>query len=99
MPTPSPTARAIVRRSTTATPLISPSDLPSSGQFIDGTFQPSNANRTLDIVDPCYETVLAAVAEGTVTDVDKAVTAARRAQPQWGRMTPKRPITGPIGNR
>ena len=78
-----------VRRAPAASPLIGPTDLPPSGQFIDGTFTPSTSDRLLDVVDPCRETVLASVADGTAADVDKAVVAARRAQSAWGALTPK----------
>jgi aminobutyraldehyde dehydrogenase len=79
---------AVVRADGKA-PLVSESDLPSNGQFIDGQFRPSSSGRTLDVVDPCSEEVLARVPDGTVEDVDVAVSAAVAAQHKWGRLTPK----------
>ena len=70
-------------------PLVSESELPANGQFIDGGFRPSSSGRTLDVVDPCTEKSLAQVPDGTVEDVDVAVAAAVKAQHQWGRLTPK----------
>ncbi|WP_396935695.1 aminobutyraldehyde dehydrogenase [Mycolicibacterium sp.] len=78
-----------VRRTAEPAALIAPSDLPPAGHFIDGAFRPSSADATIDVVDPCRETVLAQIAEGTVNDVDVAVTAARKAQPAWAKLTPK----------
>jgi aminobutyraldehyde dehydrogenase len=83
------TPAVTVRRSDVATSLLNDGDLPPTGQFIDGQFRPSTSDRALDVVDPCRETVLTQVAEGTVADVDLAVAAARKAQPAWGRLTPK----------
>ena len=78
-----------VRRTDGAIPLISESDLPPAGHFIDGEFRPGSSGATLDVVDPCHEKTLAQVAEGTVADVDLAVGAAVTAKHQWGRLTPK----------
>jgi aminobutyraldehyde dehydrogenase len=83
------TPAVTVRRSDVARSLPSDSDLPPSGQFIDGQFRPSTSDCTLDVVDPCREAVLAQVADGTAADVDRAVAAARKAQPAWGALTPK----------
>ena len=71
------------------TPLVSESELPANGQFIDGGFRPSSSGRSLDVVDPCTEKSLAQVPDGTVEDIDVAVAAAVKAQHQWGRLTPK----------
>jgi aminobutyraldehyde dehydrogenase len=78
-----------VRRSTSAAPLVQDSELPSNAQFIDGAFRASSSGRSLDVVDPCSEQVLTQVPDGTVEDVDGAVTAAIAAQPAWARLTPK----------
>jgi aminobutyraldehyde dehydrogenase len=78
-----------IRRAADAAPLIDAADLPPAGQFIDGTFRASDSSSTLEVVNPCDGTVLADVAEGSVADTDAAVRAARRAQPAWGRLTPK----------
>jgi aminobutyraldehyde dehydrogenase len=78
-----------VRRADSSNPLVSTDELPSNSQFINGHFRPSSSHRTLDVVDPCSEEVLAQVPDGTVEDVDVAVAAAVAAQHQWGRLTPK----------
>ena len=78
-----------VRRADGTAPLVSESELPTNGQFIDGEFRPSSSGRSLDVVDPCSEQVLAQVPDGTVEDVDVAVAAAVKSQHQWGRLTPK----------
>ena len=76
-----------VRRSNSS--LLSEGDLPPERHFIDGRFRPGRSGRFIDVVDPCTESVFARVPEGTAEDVDVAVTAARAAQPAWGRLTPK----------
>jgi aminobutyraldehyde dehydrogenase len=78
-----------VLRADADAPLVSESELPSNGQFIDGEFRSSSSGRNLDVVDPCTEKSLAQVPDGTVEDVDVAVAAALKVQPQWGRLTPK----------
>ena len=83
--TPAPT----VLRADSSNPLVSSNELPSNAQFIDGQLRPSSSHRTLDVVDPCSEEILAQVPDGTVEDVDVAVAAAVAAQHQWGRLTPK----------
>ncbi len=70
-------------------PLLSEGDLPPQQHYIDGEFRPGSSGRLTDVVDPCNGSVVAQVAEGTADDVDIAVAAARRAQPAWGRLTPK----------
>lgn len=84
-----PISSSTVRRAEASAPLVDESELPSIGQFIDGSVRPSSSRRTLDVVDPCSEQVLAQVPDGTVDDVDAAVQAATAAQVAWGRLTPK----------
>src|SRR3954468_21677356 len=78
-----------VRRTDGATPVISETDLPPVGQFIDGGFRPGSSGRTVGVVGPCREKTLAQVADGTVDDVELAVGAAVKAKQRWGRRTPK----------
>ena len=78
-----------IRRSESSASLVSDTELPANGQFIDGGVRPSSSGRTLDVVDPCSEQILARVPDGTVDDVDAAVAAATAAQVAWGRLTPK----------
>ncbi len=54
--------------------------------YIDGQWTPSAGERTIDVINPATEQVIAQVAEGTATDVDKAVAAARKAFPAWSQL-------------
>lgn len=58
--------------------------------FIDGRYVDAQSGRTFDSVNPATEAVLAQVAECDATDIDIAVTAARRAfdDGRWSRMPP-----------
>jgi len=78
-----------IRRSKPGSMLISCDDLPPRGHYFGGEFRPSTSGSTLVVIDPCTETVLAEVPDGTVEDVDAAVAAATAAQPAWGHLTPK----------
>jgi len=64
-------------------------DIASSyGLFIDGEFTDPASGRSLKTVSPATEEVLAEVAVGDETDVDRAVKAARRAYTRtWSRMS------------
>ncbi|MBS0210827.1 MAG: aldehyde dehydrogenase family protein [Planctomycetes bacterium] len=56
--------------------------------FIDGKWVPSVSGKTFETLNPATEEVLAQVAEGDAKDIDRAVTAARRAfeSSEWSRM-------------
>lgn len=69
--------------------LISPADLPPVGHFIGGSFVETGAAETTHVVDPSTEQVITRVPNGTARDVDRAVAAARAAQPAWGALVPK----------
>jgi aldehyde dehydrogenase (NAD+) len=59
---------------------------PSYGMFVDGEFS-AGTGEQLKTINPASEEVLAEVAVASVSDVDRAVTAARRAQERvWGPM-------------
>ncbi len=72
---PAPESRAVV-------------DIASSyGLFIDGRFVEPADGTMMKTLNPATEEALADVAEGGATDIDRAVTAARRAQEKvWGPM-------------
>lgn len=55
---------------------------------IDGQAVEASDGRTFDTIDPGTGATLAAVAHADVADVDRAVSAARAALPQWSRMAP-----------
>ena len=52
---------------------------PTYTHYIDGSFVRLDTTRSIDVIDPATQEVIAAVPEGTEADVDAAVVAARRA--------------------
>ena len=54
--------------------------------YIDGAFVDAADGRTLDVLSPHDNSLIATVAEGGVEDVDRAVAAAERAFPAWSEM-------------
>ncbi|QHC68040.1 aldehyde dehydrogenase family protein [Rathayibacter sp. VKM Ac-2759] len=63
--------------------------LPPYGHYVDGAFVDGSAADRLPVVDPATAETIAEVPAGTAADVDRAVAAARRAQREWGRTTPR----------
>jgi betaine-aldehyde dehydrogenase len=57
-------------------------------QFIDGGWRRGSGEETHDVVNPATGEVVTAADLATPADVDAAVTAAARAQSEWGRATP-----------
>ena len=53
--------------------------------FIDGTWVPSDGSGHLQVINSTTEEVMATVPEGTASDIDRAVAAARRAFPAWSQ--------------
>jgi len=51
--------------------------------FIDGQWVDAISGKTFATIDPSTEEVIAQIAEGDKADVEKAVAAARKAQPDW----------------
>src|SRR5213594_4439695 len=51
----------------------------SLGNFIDGEWTQAASGRTLEVIDPATREVIARVPDSGPTDVDRAVSAARRA--------------------
>ncbi len=51
--------------------------------FIDGQWVASTGTGSIAVVDPSTEEVVGSVPGGTAEDVDRAVSAARRAFPEW----------------
>ncbi|MHB1598308.1 MAG: aldehyde dehydrogenase family protein, partial [Acidimicrobiales bacterium] len=63
---------------------------PSYGLFVNGEFVEPSDGAMFETVDPSSEEVLAEVASAGPVDVDRAVTAASRAQQEvWGPMPGK----------
>ncbi len=68
---------------TIASPLLhrSPTGLLIGGNWVDGA-----AGKTIDVVNPFDNSLLATIAEASAADVDKAVEAAWLAFPAWSRL-------------
>lgn len=58
--------------------------------FIDGAFQPAASGQREAIINPATEAPVAEVPLGSDADVEKAVSAARRAFREWSRLTPSK---------
>jgi lactaldehyde dehydrogenase / glycolaldehyde dehydrogenase len=56
--------------------------------FVGGAWSDSAGAARREIRNPANESVVAAVAAGTIEDADRAVAAARKAQPAWNAHTP-----------
>ena len=54
--------------------------------YINGQWVPSSGTKSISVTDSSTEEVIATVPEGTATDVDAAVTAARAAFPAWSEL-------------
>jgi aldehyde dehydrogenase (NAD+) len=60
---------------------------PEYGLFIDNEFRPSRPRATFEVINPATEERLAKVAKASKADVNRAVTAARRAyDTTWSRL-------------
>ncbi|TQV76733.1 aldehyde dehydrogenase family protein [Aliikangiella marina] len=53
------------------------------GLFIDGQWQQSDNAKTFETKNPATGDVLGTITQATETDIDKAVAAAKSAQPEW----------------
>ena len=53
--------------------------------YVDGAWIPSTGKGTIDVINASTEEVIGTVPDGTAEDVDKAVTAARRAFDEWSQ--------------
>ena len=59
----------------------------SFGHYIGGAWTKPAKNASFDVVDPATSKVLARVAQGSNSDVDAAVKAARKALPAWRKLS------------
>jgi 1-pyrroline dehydrogenase len=57
--------------------------------FVGGDFIEGSGTQTQQVINPATGDVIAEVPKGTQADVDRAVAAARKAQPAWGETTPR----------
>ncbi|UYP20277.1 aldehyde dehydrogenase family protein [Rhodococcus sp. Z13] len=55
--------------------------------YIGGRWVDSDGTGRIEVVDPATEEVIAVVAEGTTSDVDRAVAAAKAAFPEWAALS------------
>jgi acyl-CoA reductase-like NAD-dependent aldehyde dehydrogenase len=60
-------------------------DFRTCGLWIDGQEVPALSGGTLEVENPANKQTIARVAEGRAGDVDRAVAAAEKAAPAWGR--------------
>ena len=51
--------------------------------FIDGSWVKPNSNRTLSVINPSTEESICQVTLGDESDLNRAVEAAKNAQPEW----------------
>jgi succinate-semialdehyde dehydrogenase/glutarate-semialdehyde dehydrogenase len=59
------------------------------GLYIAGVWQPSASNRSVQVVDPSTETIIAEMPDANLVDAAAAVEAAAKAAPSWAA-TPAR---------
>ena len=57
------------------------------GHFINGGFVTSSGKQWIDVSNPANGEILGRVPQGTASDVDAAVKAARKAFPAWSKLT------------
>jgi aldehyde dehydrogenase (NAD+) len=57
--------------------------------YVDGAWVPSAGTKTIEVLNPATEEVIAHVAQGTAEDADAAVAAAKAALPAWSELSPK----------
>ena len=57
--------------------------------FVGGEWVEAVDGRTMEVINPATEQIIAEVPRGAAADVDRAVSAAKAALPQWRRTTPK----------
>ena len=57
------------------------------GHFINGEFVASNGGNYFDVANPATCSMLARVAQGSASDIDAAVKAARKAFGPWSKLS------------
>jgi len=62
---------------------------PTASHFIDGTYVEDTAGTPIPVIYPATGEEIATVHAGTPAIVDRALAAARAAQPEWAAMTPR----------
>ncbi|KAF0960308.1 Gamma-aminobutyraldehyde dehydrogenase [Rhodococcus sp. T7] len=84
-----PVEDVTVRRAPSSAPLITAADLPPTTHFVDGAFDEAAPGDVFDVIDPSAESVIAQIPQGSIADVDRAVSAAAAAAEAWARVVPK----------
>ncbi|MGZ6953736.1 MAG: aldehyde dehydrogenase family protein [Acidimicrobiia bacterium] len=56
--------------------------------YVNGEWVPSTGSGTIDVINATTEEVIGRIAEGTPEDVEKAVAAAKAAEPGWAATSP-----------
>jgi succinate-semialdehyde dehydrogenase/glutarate-semialdehyde dehydrogenase len=59
------------------------------GLYIEGGWQQADSGATFTVENPATKQVIAEVADGSVVDAERAITAAGAAQDAWGRTPPR----------
>lgn len=54
--------------------------------FINGKWTPSTGDAKIEVENPATREIFATVPDGTIEDVDRAVAAAKAAQPAWEKV-------------
>jgi len=62
--------------------------VPRYRHFINGQWADSTGKEFIEVENPATEEIIATVPKGTADDADRALTAARNAQPAWEAMPP-----------
>jgi len=62
--------------------------LPRYRHFIDGQWVDSTGRELIEVENPATQEIVATVPRGTADDADRALTAARNAQPAWEALPP-----------
>uniref|UniRef100_A0A0D2XU11 Aldehyde dehydrogenase domain-containing protein n=1 Tax=Fusarium oxysporum (strain Fo5176) TaxID=660025 RepID=A0A0D2XU11_FUSOF len=60
-----------------------------TGLFIDNTFTPAEANKTVTIENPTTASPIGAVSAAQTSDVDRAVLSSRKASATWKTTPPQ----------
>src|SRR5207247_3051926 len=79
------------RAGTSRTGAVMATTLKSYQLYIDGEWVEAKSDDRLDVINPATEEVIGQVPQASVADVDRAVSAARRAfaEGPWPRLSPR----------
>ena len=63
------------------------SSIKSYKQYINGELVSSTSTDVIEVLNPCTEEVIATIPKGSNADAEKALEAAKAAQPAWEALT------------